>query len=151
MDLTEAHYCIVMKILLKVNFTPITLRCISLIISEPQTSQFLAKKISELMELGWHVKGKYGPLCCLVDLVGPDMLLKQRPDLPLVLLESLSEQTLACYVRITCLLEFERNRNFNKDSLTCILVKYYRYHKTLRFFFRYANYTRNYSQRLKRA
>ena len=68
-------------------------------LTDPGSSEFLAQEVRRLIELGWHVKGKYGPLCCIVDLVGPHVLLQQRPDLPAILLNSLAEQTLASYVR----------------------------------------------------
>ena len=69
-------------------------------LADPEESEFLATELNELMTLDWHVKGKYGPLCCLVDILGSSTLLKHTSNLPLLLLDSLSEQTLACYVRI---------------------------------------------------
>ena len=69
-------------------------------LSDPEESEFLNTEMNELMALDWHIKGKYGPLCSIVDILGSSILLKHTPNLPQLLLDSLTEQSLASYVRI---------------------------------------------------
>lgn len=59
---------------------------------------FLLSLATPLLSLSWSVKGKYGPLICLVEYVGANHLLKLHPDLPDSILGALQEHALACYV-----------------------------------------------------
>jgi len=52
-----------------------------------------------LLALNWHTKGRYEPLCVIVQYVGTWQLLKLSPQLPVELLTAMEEQILAPYVR----------------------------------------------------
>ena len=68
------------------------------------SSSFLLSVVQSLLGLDWHVKGKYGPLCCMVDHVGVSKLLQLCPNITQQLLMAIREQPLACYVRYKCCL-----------------------------------------------
>ena len=69
---------------------------------EPQDSTFLREMCESLLSMGPQQKGRYGPLCCMVDHVGARALLALRPDLPVQLLQSMGEQALVSYVSCHC-------------------------------------------------
>lgn len=69
--------------------------------SDPGQSGFLMSTTQSILDLDWHSKGKYGPLCCLVELLGASPLMQLCSGIAERLLAAISEQTLACYVCTT--------------------------------------------------
>ena len=63
-------------------------------------SVFLHQMAVRLLELSSHTKGRYGPLCCMVQHLGTTTLLKVKPNLSEELLNAMAEQALAPYVYI---------------------------------------------------
>ncbi|XP_054654296.1 thyroid adenoma-associated protein isoform X2 [Dunckerocampus dactyliophorus] len=53
--------------------------------------------MQRLLQLEWHMRGKYGALGCLVELYGAGHLLEMQPQLPSCLLGLMGDQTLAPY------------------------------------------------------
>ncbi|KAM9847598.1 thyroid adenoma-associated protein [Aulostomus maculatus] len=58
---------------------------------------YITELTQSLLQLEWHMKGKYGALGCLVELYGAEHLLEIQPALPLCLLGLMGDQTLAPY------------------------------------------------------
>ncbi|XP_062375693.1 thyroid adenoma-associated protein [Sardina pilchardus] len=66
--------------------------------SAPLTSDpYVARLTRGLLALEWHMRGKYGSLACLVELLGAGYLLTLEPRLPARLLGLMGDQTLAPY------------------------------------------------------
>lgn len=64
----------------------------------PLTSDpYIACLTRGLLALEWHMRGKYGSLSCLVELLGAGYLLALEPRLPATLLGLMGDQTLAPY------------------------------------------------------
>ncbi|KAL2083770.1 hypothetical protein ACEWY4_021543 [Coilia grayii] len=64
----------------------------------PLTSDpYIACLTRGLLALEWHMRGKYGSLSCLVELLGAGYLLVLEPRLPATLLGLMGDQTLAPY------------------------------------------------------
>ena len=72
-------------------------KCIKIL--EPRKSVFLHSLTRSLLQMDWSMKGKYGPLCSMVDSIGVSEILLMTEDLPAVMMNSAKEQSLACYVR----------------------------------------------------
>ncbi|KAM4729595.1 thyroid adenoma-associated protein isoform 2-T4 [Anableps anableps] len=64
---------------------------------DPAEDPYVAELTHSLMELEWHMRGKYGSLGCLVELYGAEHLLRIQPLLPSRLLDLMGDQTLAPY------------------------------------------------------
>ncbi|XP_063047806.1 thyroid adenoma-associated protein [Engraulis encrasicolus] len=66
--------------------------------SSPLTADpYIAHLTRGLLALEWHMRGKYGSLSCLVELLGAGYLLALEPGLPASLLGLMGDQTLAPY------------------------------------------------------
>lgn len=66
--------------------------------SSPLTADpYIARLTRGLLALEWHMRGKYGSLSCLVELLGAGYLLALEPGLPASLLGLMGDQTLAPY------------------------------------------------------
>ena len=61
-------------------------------------SDFIKRLIRNLLELSCGVKGKYGPLCCLLSYVETSFILHERPSIYHDMLEFIGDQTLIVYV-----------------------------------------------------
>ncbi|XP_071780883.2 thyroid adenoma-associated protein [Centroberyx gerrardi] len=66
-------------------------------ISDPSKDPYIAELTQSLLGLEWHMRGKYGSLGCLVELLGAGYLLDIQPQLPSRLLGLMGDQTLAPY------------------------------------------------------
>uniref|UniRef100_X2AWR9 tRNA (32-2'-O)-methyltransferase regulator THADA n=1 Tax=Capitella teleta TaxID=283909 RepID=X2AWR9_CAPTE len=64
----------------------------------PKLSPFLLDTTRSILALDWNSKGKYGPLCCLVEHIGATQVLNICPDITHHLFRVIQEQQLACYV-----------------------------------------------------
>ncbi|KAG5266714.1 hypothetical protein AALO_G00235290 [Alosa alosa] len=58
---------------------------------------YITRLTRGLLALEWHMRGKYGSLACLVELLGAGYLLSLEPRLPARLLGLMGDQTLAPY------------------------------------------------------
>ncbi|XP_041645448.1 thyroid adenoma-associated protein isoform X2 [Cheilinus undulatus] len=65
--------------------------------SDPSKDLYITQLTHSLLELEWHMRGKYGSLGCLVELYGARFLLEISPQLPSRLLGLMGDQTLAPY------------------------------------------------------
>ncbi|KAM6956245.1 thyroid adenoma-associated protein [Aplochiton taeniatus] len=65
--------------------------------SELAKDPYVGQLTHNLLGLEWHMRGKYGSLGCLVELLGAGYLLDLRPQLPSHLLGLMNDQTLAPY------------------------------------------------------
>ncbi|KAM4607989.1 thyroid adenoma-associated protein [Polymixia lowei] len=65
--------------------------------SDPAGDAYLTQLTHDLLGLEWHMRGKYGSLGCLVELLGARYLLNIQPQLPSCLLGLMGDQTLAPY------------------------------------------------------
>ncbi|XP_057703664.1 thyroid adenoma-associated protein [Corythoichthys intestinalis] len=65
--------------------------------SEANPDSCIIELTERLLQLEWHMRGKYGALGCLVELYGAKYLLEIQPQLPSCLLNLMSDQTLAPY------------------------------------------------------
>ncbi|XP_077468779.1 thyroid adenoma-associated protein isoform X1 [Stigmatopora argus] len=65
--------------------------------SEAKPDSCVIELTERLLQLEWHMRGKYGALGCLVELYGAAYLLEIQPQLPSCLLKMMSDQTLAPY------------------------------------------------------
>ncbi|XP_029377385.1 thyroid adenoma-associated protein isoform X2 [Echeneis naucrates] len=65
--------------------------------SDPTKDSYITELTHSLLELEWHMRGKYGSLGCLVELYGAGYLLSIQPQLPSCLLGLMGDQTLAPY------------------------------------------------------
>uniref|UniRef100_A0AAV2JLB0 tRNA (32-2'-O)-methyltransferase regulator THADA n=1 Tax=Knipowitschia caucasica TaxID=637954 RepID=A0AAV2JLB0_KNICA len=64
---------------------------------DPRTDPYISALTQSLLQLEWHMRGKYGSLSCLVELHGAGFLLELQPQLPSSLLGLMGDQTLAPY------------------------------------------------------
>nr|XP_057906277.1 thyroid adenoma-associated protein [Doryrhamphus excisus]XP_057906286.1 thyroid adenoma-associated protein [Doryrhamphus excisus] len=65
--------------------------------SDSAPDGYVLELVQRLLQLEWHMRGKYGALGCLVDIYGAGHLLELQPQLPSCLLDLMSDQTLAPY------------------------------------------------------
>nr|XP_061818983.1 thyroid adenoma-associated protein isoform X1 [Nerophis lumbriciformis] len=65
--------------------------------SESTMDNYVLELTQRLLQLEWHMRGKYGALGCLVELYGAGHLLEIQPQLPSCLLGLMGDQTLAPY------------------------------------------------------
>ncbi|XP_072533812.1 thyroid adenoma-associated protein [Salminus brasiliensis] len=65
--------------------------------ADPTSDPYVTQLTQSLLALEWHVKGKYGALACLAELLGAEYLLKLSATLPSRLLGLMGDQTLAPY------------------------------------------------------
>lgn len=80
---------------------------------------FLKDLIGSLLKVGWHVRGKYGPLGCMASIVGATKMLLWFPTIPQELFPFMKERGLVphvslvkleciyCFVALTHLREIE--------------------------------------------
>ncbi|KAM3863138.1 thyroid adenoma-associated protein [Diretmus argenteus] len=66
-------------------------------VSDPAKDAYITELTQSLLGLEWHMRGKYGSLGCLVELLGAGYLLDTQPQLPSRLLGLMDDQTLAPY------------------------------------------------------
>ncbi|XP_056147572.1 thyroid adenoma-associated protein [Lampris incognitus] len=66
-------------------------------VSDPIKDPYITELTQSLLGLEWHMRGKYGSLGCLVELLGAEYLLSIQPQLPSCLLGLMGNQTLAPY------------------------------------------------------
>lgn len=59
---------------------------------------FLKDLIGSLLEAGWHVRGKYGPLGCMASIVGATKMLLWFPSIPQDLFPFMKERGLVPHV-----------------------------------------------------
>lgn len=64
---------------------------------DPAEDPYITQLTHNLLGLEWHMRGKYGSLGCLVELLGAEYLLGIQPQLPSRLLGLMGDQTLAPY------------------------------------------------------
>ncbi|KAK2823947.1 hypothetical protein Q5P01_021122 [Channa striata] len=69
----------------------------NLSISDPSKDPYITEMTQSLLQLEWHMRGKYGSLGCLVELYGARYLLNIQPQLPSCLLDLMDDQSLAPY------------------------------------------------------
>ncbi|XP_028408527.1 thyroid adenoma-associated protein homolog [Dendronephthya gigantea] len=61
--------------------------------NEPACDPFIADLSKKLCEVNMFVRGKYGPLCCLLDVVGAQAMLEIHPSIPKDVMTVMSDQT----------------------------------------------------------
>ncbi len=66
---------------------------------EPTTDPFVTDLSRKLCEINMFVRGKYGPLCCLVDVLGARAMLKIHPSIPEDIMFVMTDQTVVPHVR----------------------------------------------------
>ena len=66
-------------------------------VSDPTKDPYISELTRSLLGLEWHMRGKYGSLGCLVELLGAGYLLELEPLLPSCLLGLMGDQNLAPY------------------------------------------------------
>ncbi|XP_062319840.1 thyroid adenoma-associated protein isoform X2 [Osmerus eperlanus] len=66
-------------------------------VSDPTKDPYISELTHSLLGLEWHMRGKYGSLGCLVELLGAGYLLELEPLLPSCLLGLMGDQNLAPY------------------------------------------------------
>lgn len=64
---------------------------------QPTGDPYMRELTQGLLQLEWHIRGKYGSLGCLAELHGAGYLLEVCPQLPQQLLGLMGDQTLASY------------------------------------------------------
>ena len=66
------------------NFVDVKCRCVVMSPSLLDSSKeaFLKDLTGSLLKVGWHVRGKYGPLCCVTSVVGATKMLDWFPRIP---------------------------------------------------------------------
>jgi hypothetical protein len=66
---------------------------------EPTSDPFVADLSKKLCEINMFVRGKYGPLCCLVDVLGAQAMLEIHPSIPEDIMFVMTDQTVVPHVR----------------------------------------------------
>lgn len=61
---------------------------------------FLKDLIGSLLKVGWHVRGKYGPLGCMASIVGATKMLLWFPTIPQELFPFMKERGLVPHVSL---------------------------------------------------
>ena len=61
--------------------------------NEPTSDPFVADLARKLCEIDMFVRGKYGPLCCLVNILGAGAMLKIHPRIPGDIMLVMTDQT----------------------------------------------------------
>lgn len=69
-----------------------------IIFSEPSADDFLKSLTGKLIEVGWHSRGIYGPLCCLTSAVGAKSMLGWYPCIPAQVMNVLKDRMTAPHV-----------------------------------------------------
>lgn len=72
---------------------------LSIFIVDPRCDQFLVDLSKKLCEINVFVRGKYGPLCCLVDVLGAQAMLEIHPRIAEDLMFVMSDQNIVPHVR----------------------------------------------------
>ena len=67
---------------------------------EPTSDPFVADLSRKLCEINVFVRGKYGPLCCLVDVLGAQAMLEIHPRIPENLMAVMTDQTVVPHVSL---------------------------------------------------
>ena len=67
-------------------------------LADPSADVFLKKLAESLVKVDWHVRGKYGPLCCVAAAVGARCMLGWYPDIPQDILRIVGDRAVAPYV-----------------------------------------------------
>ncbi|KAK3745523.1 hypothetical protein QZH41_009923, partial [Actinostola sp. cb2023] len=65
---------------------------------EPSSDNFLKNLTGKLLEVGWHRRGIYGPLCCLASIMGAKCLLGWHPCIPAQVMGVLKDPITAPHV-----------------------------------------------------
>ncbi|XP_031550253.1 thyroid adenoma-associated protein homolog [Actinia tenebrosa] len=65
---------------------------------EPSADDFLKNLTGKLIEVGWHSRGIYGPLCCLTSAVGAKTMLGWYPCIPVQVINVLKDRIIAPHV-----------------------------------------------------
>lgn len=68
---------------------------------DPTCDTFVRDLSRKLCEINMFVRGKYGPLCCLVNVLGAQAMLKIHPSIPEDLMSLMTDQTVVPHVRIS--------------------------------------------------
>ncbi|XP_022790978.1 thyroid adenoma-associated protein homolog isoform X3 [Stylophora pistillata] len=68
-----------------------------LIVGQADSSKedFLQDLAASLLNVSWHVRGKYGPLCCITSVVGATKMLRWFPSIPQDMFPLMSDRNLA--------------------------------------------------------
>ncbi|CAB4013752.1 Hypothetical predicted protein, partial [Paramuricea clavata] len=61
--------------------------------NEPTSDPFVVDLSRKLCEINMFVRGKYGPLCCLVDVLGAQAMLEVHPSIPEDIMFVMTDQT----------------------------------------------------------
>ena len=69
---------------------------------EPTLDPFVEDLSRKLCEINMFVRGKYGPMCCLVDVLGASAMLEIRPSIPEDIMIVMTDQTVVPHVRPWC-------------------------------------------------
>lgn len=60
----------------------------------------MADLTRKLCEINMFVRGKYGPMCCLVDVLGARAMLEIWPSIPENIMIVMADQTVVPHVRL---------------------------------------------------
>ncbi|XP_075563729.1 tRNA (32-2'-O)-methyltransferase regulator THADA isoform X2 [Pelecanus crispus] len=90
LDAVRHQTKLIFKNLLQIHRTTITG-------STEKSDPFFARLIKHLLNLEWHVKGKYASLGCLVECVGTENILQLDRTIPVQILDVMNDQSLAPY------------------------------------------------------
>ncbi|EDO39110.1 predicted protein, partial [Nematostella vectensis] len=61
----------------------------------PTEDRFLECLAELLIDQDWHVRGKYGPLCCIASVLGAKCILGRHPGLPSKVLAAMNDKNIA--------------------------------------------------------
>lgn len=89
---------------------------INVLCLEPACDPFIADLLKKLCEVNMFVRGKYGPLCCLLDVVGAQAMLEIHPSIPEDVMTVMSDQTVVPHVRNANLLQQIYRTDLNLQS-----------------------------------
>ena len=66
--------------------------------SDSTKEAFLKDLTGSLLEVGWHVRGKYGPLACITSVVGATKMLLWFPTIPQDIYPLMKDRSLVPHV-----------------------------------------------------
>ena len=73
---------------------------LSYFVSEPTSDTFVADLSRKLCKINMFVRGKYGPLCCLVNVIGARAMLEIHPRIPEDIMLVMTDQTVVPHVSV---------------------------------------------------
>ena len=73
---------------------------LSYFLSEPTSDPFVADLSRKLCKINMFVRGKYGPLCCLVNVIGARAMLEIHPRIPEDIMLVMTDQTVVPHVSV---------------------------------------------------